>query len=697
MTTDAEWVLAGLDDEQRAAVLAPRGPVCILAGAGTGKTRTITHRIAFRVLDSQVPAGQLLAVTFTARAAGEMRGRLRELGIAGAQALTFHAAALRQLRYFWPRIAGRDEPPKLLERKAQLVAQALSRAGQRTDRATVRDATAEIEWAKARLVTPEAFAAAAASAGRDLPLPGELLGGVYRSYEQAKGRSGLIDFDDLLLIMAAAMDEHRDVAEEVRARYRSFVVDEYQDVNPLQQRLLTGWLGDRDDLTVVGDASQTIYTFNGASPEYLLRFAERHPGATVVRLERDYRSTPQVVALANVVIAAAGGDLTRLRLRLVGQRAAGPEPELAGHDDEPAEAAAVSARCRELIDAGTAAAEISVLFRTNAQSEVYEQALAAREVPYVVRGAERFFDRPEVRRAMVLLRGATHGEQSADPLVDTVTAVLSAAGYQPGVPPPGGAAREQWEALAALIALARDLAAAHPEADLAQFAEELRERAQVQHAPTVQGVTLASLHSAKGLEWDVVFLVGLFDGMVPISYASTPDQVEEERRLLYVGVTRARERVLLSWSTARTPGTRSRRQPSRFLDGVLTHRTGPTGPPPRTSRRSRSGPPTCRVCGTVLFDATQRKLRRCGSCPGDVDEELFERLRVWRLTVAGEQKVPAYVVFTDATLIAIAESRPASSAQLGEMPGVGPAKIARYAEDVLGLIAARAAGAPRPA
>jgi DNA helicase-2/ATP-dependent DNA helicase PcrA len=676
----ASVVLARLDEQQRGAVLAARGPVCILAGAGTGKTRTITHRIAHSILTGAVPAGQLLAVTFTQRAAGEMRGRLRELGVAGVQARTFHAAALRQLRYFWPRLVGGDLPA-VVDRKATLVAQALSRHRQRTDRATVRDVTGELEWAKACMIPPARYAAEVARAGREAPLPAEVVAAVCATYEEVKQAAGFVDFDDLLLIMAAGIEAHRDVAEEIRARYRHFVVDEYQDVNPLQQRLLDAWLGERDDLCVVGDASQTIYTFNGASPTYLVEFARRYPSATLVRLERDYRSTPQVVDLANAVISRAQGSTAEARLRLVGQRPDGPSPRLQEYDSEPAEAAAVAAAVRRLVEAGTDPAEVAVLFRTNAQSAAYEQALADAEVPYVVRGSERFFDRPEVRRALILLRGAARSGDAAADLPTAVTAVLSSAGFSPDVPPAGGAAREQWEALAALVRLARET----PTGTMEEFVAELAERAQHQHAPPVRGVTLTSLHGAKGLEWDAVFIVGLTDGMLPISFAGTDEQIEEERRLLYVGITRAREHLQLSWALSRTAEGRRSRRPSRFLDG-LTGAAVPSAGRPAGGRRERRGVPTCRVCGVTLFDAKQRKLGRCSGCPGDIDEALFERLREWRLERSRIKGVPAYVVFTDATLTAIAEQRPSSAQGLAQIGGIGPHKLDEYGEEILILL-----------
>jgi DNA helicase-2/ATP-dependent DNA helicase PcrA len=688
---EASAVLEALDDDQRAAVLAPRGPVCILAGAGTGKTRAITHRIAYGVLTGVTAPQHVLAVTFTARAAGEMRGRLRQLGVSGVQARTFHAAALRQLRYFAPRVFNGRAMPDLLERKAAFVGQAAARAGVRLDRTGVRDVTSEIEWAKSSLVDPDGFAVAAAKTGRDLPLEGSAVASVYAAYETAKRKSGVIDFEDLLRATVWAIEEHRDVAEQIRSQYRHFVVDEYQDVNPLQQRLLDAWLGGRDDLTVVGDASQTIYSFTGASPSHLIDFGRRYERSTVVRLERDYRSTPQVVALANQVIAAARGEAARVRLRLVGQRPDGLAPRITQYDDEPAEAASVAERCAALIAGGTPASEIAVLFRTNAQSEAYEQALAQRGVPFVVRGGERFFERPEIREAMVLLRGAARSVEPGQPVTDAVTDVLRATGFDPGNPPPGGAARERWEALAALVRLTSEavttsLVAEDAAEGLPALVEELAARAAAQHAPTVEGVTLASLHAAKGLEWDAVFLVGLAEGTMPITYARTPDQLEEERRLLYVGITRAREHLWLSWASSRAPGGRGGRRPSRFLPAGGDGGSGAVPPGGARAKRKDRGLPVCRGCGVALFDPVQRKLRRCSACPSDPDEELFERLRAWRLAVASGAGVPAYVVFTDATLTAIADDKPATVDALGQIPGVGPRKLTQYGDAVLALV-----------
>jgi DNA helicase-2/ATP-dependent DNA helicase PcrA len=681
---EADEVLAGLDPEQREVAEATRGPVCVLAGAGTGKTRAITHRIAYSVLTGVVSPQRVLAVTFTTRAAGELRGRLRQLGAPGVQARTFHAAAYKQLHYFWPKVVG-GEPPRLVESKLGLVAEAARACRLSFGRTELRDAAAEVEWAKITQTRPDEYAVAAAKAGRTPPADAVDMGRLYDAYEHLRRDRNLLDFEGMLELTAAIFTEHQEVANQFRDQYRHFVVDEYQDVNPLQKLLLDTWLGEREDVCVVGDPNQTIYSFTGASPSYLLNFTIEHPEAKVVKLVRDYRSTPQVVHLANGVLAQAKGETRRHRLELVAQRSDGPVPVFHEYDDEVAEAEAVAKRIRELLDEGVPAREIAVLFRINAQSEPYEQAFADQGVPYVVKGAERFFERAEVRQAVVLLRGAARSAGD-EPLVRAVHDVLASAGLTGHAPDGRGAARERWESLAALAQLAEDVAADRPSAGLREFVTELEERAGAQHAPTLEGVTLATLHTAKGLEWDAVFLAGLVEGTLPIIYAEkSPDQIEEERRLLYVGVTRAREFLTLSWALARSPGGRKGRRRSRFLDGLAPQSSGP----PRVDRSQRrspvSGPQPCRVCGRPLTAAIERKLSRCESCPSDYDEELLARMKDWRVTTSKRQKVPAYVVFTDATLQAIAERAPVSESELAAIPGVGAVKLERYGSDVLAL------------
>ncbi|GAB3128799.1 ATP-dependent DNA helicase UvrD2 [Tsukamurella serpentis] len=694
-------MIDALDPEQQQAVLAPRGPVCVLAGAGTGKTRTITHRIAHQVSTGHVAAGQVLAVTFTSRAAGEMRARLRALGVGGGdgapgvQAVTFHAAAMRQLRYFWPRAIG-DTRWELLDNKFPVIGRAARDCDLRPETDTLRDLLAEIDWAKASLVTPETYATAVEKVGRTAPMAPGTVADVYAAYERRKSDAEgnrLLDFDDLILVTAAILQDHHVLAEEFRDRYRSFVVDEYQDVTPLQQQLLNAWLGERDDVTVVGDANQTIYSFTGATPDYLLDFTRRFEDATIVRLQRDYRSTPQVVSLANRVIGAAQGRVAGTRLELIGQRPAGPAPVYAECDDEPAEAKRVATRIRELLVQGVPASEIAVLYRINAQSAVHEAALTEAGIPYQVRGGSAFFERPEIGQAVRALmeRAGRFGGLAGDELLAMVRGALEPLGLTQSQPD-GARALERWQALSALVDLTITLSTERPGLTLAELIGELRARAEAKHPPTMQGVTLSSLHAAKGLEWDAVFLVGLTEGSVPISQAiakGDPEPIEEERRLLYVGVTRAREHLHLSWALARNEGGRRTRKRTRFLDVVADQadsgrpRTLDSGP----TKGKRRTSDTCRMCGGVL-DTREEKLRsRCENCPADLNDGLVEALKIWRTGQARDQQVPPYTIFSNATLFAIAEHQPRSRAQLVRINGIGSTKIDKYGDDVLALVA----------
>jgi DNA helicase II / ATP-dependent DNA helicase PcrA len=566
--TDA--LLAALDPEQQEVARATRGPVCVLAGAGTGKTRAIAHRIGYAVATGVVRPDRVLAVTFTTRAAGELRSRLRRLGslaVPGAglelvQARTFHSAALRQLTHFWAAAVG-GPAPAVIDSKAGLLTEAARRLRLRLDLAEVRDAAAEIEWAKVTQVRPDEYPAACEKAARTPPLPPDSVAVLYARYEDLRSERNLVDFESVLELTAAILAEHPRAAAAVRDRYRYFVVDEFQDVNPLQKLLLDQWAGERDDVCVVGDPRQTIYSFTGASPGYLTGFAVQYPEAKVIRLVRNYRSTPQVLTLANRVFAAPGQILPAQTL--VAQRPAGPAPELAEREDEQAEAAEVARRAAELIRAGTPASQIAVLVRINAMTRGHEEALTAAGVPFQLRGTERFFDRPEVTQALNLLRVAARSAGSDETPATAVRPLLTGLGLTPQPPAGRGRARERWESLEALAAISADFFASAPAANLADLVAELEQRSAAGHAPQAGGVTLASLHAAKGLEWDAVFLPGLTDGAMPIVHAQSAEAIDEERRLLYVGITRARERLFLSWSLARAPGGRKSRTPSRFL------------------------------------------------------------------------------------------------------------------------------------
>ncbi len=673
----------GLDPEQREVALALRGPVRVLAGAGTGKTRAITHRIAYGVASGVYNPSQVLAVTFTTRAAGEMRTRLRRLGAHGVQARTFHSAALRQARYFWPKVYGGDLP-QLSESKLPLVGTAARRNRVDTSPATLRDLAGEIEWSKVSNVRPDDYARVAGARGREVAgADPATIARVFASYEDAKREAGRMDMEDVLLCAAAILTEDERVAAEVRRQYHHFVVDEFQDVSPLQAALLDLWLGGRHDLCVVGDPAQTIYSFAGASSRYLLEFPRAHPDTTSIELVRNYRSTPQVVATANTLMAGTGTGAVRLRA----QAEAGPEVTYREHQDEVAEAEAVAADVRRLLDGGMPASHVAVLVRINAQSEAFEEALAAKGVPYVVRGAERFFQRPEVKQAVTLLRGsarAADGDSGA-PVLEQTRAVVAGMGWTPEAPTARGSVRDRWESLQALTDLAQTFVTGAPDATPADFVADLDRRAAEQHAPVAEGVTIATLHAAKGLEWEAVFLGGLVEGTLPITYAlDSPAAVEEERRLLYVGMTRARRQLALSWALARNPGGRASRRPSRFLDGLRPEAESDKSRERRPSRSRRSS--GCRSCGRTLHSVTERKIGRCEECPSTYDENLFERLRSWRMETAKAESVPAYVVFTDLTLQAIAEVQPTSPESLLAISGIGRSKQEKYGEAVLALL-----------
>ena len=675
---DAQALLEALDPDQRQVAEHLEGPLCVLAGAGTGKTRAITYRIAYGVAVGAYQPTQVLAVTFTARAAGEMRSRLADLGVPGVQARTFHSAALRQLTYFWPTAIG-GRRPEIQSHKAPLVGAAARRLGVSTDRALIRDLAAEVEWAKVTMTLPEDYAQAAIAAGRTgvAGMEPAAVAQVLVAYEEAKSERGVIDFEDVLLLTVGILLDREDVAAQVRGQYKHFVVDEYQDVSPLQQRLLDLWLGRRRQLCVVGDVSQTIYSFTGATPDFLTGFASRYEGARTVRLSRDYRSTPQVVSLANQVLARSRrGGVLRLpagAVELVAQRPAGPAVRYQAYDDDVAEAQGVVAQVQRLRSSGVPLSEIAVLYRTNSQSEAIEQALSRAGIGYLVRGGERFFEREEVKRAMVVLRAAARTERATltGDLGADVRTVLAREGWHAEPPAAQGAVRERWESLAAIVELA-DQMAERRGSDLDALVTELTERASAQNAPTVAGVTLASLHASKGLEWDAVLLVGACEGLLPISLAEGADAIEEERRLLYVGVTRARQHLVISYARARTPGGRASRQPSRFLDGIW--------PAPASRARGR---------GTAGAGSRGRARQAAVDFEAENDPAtvaLFEELRAWRAGVAKERSRPAFTVFSDSTLRLIAIMRPTTLPHLAAVKGVGAVKLQEYGPAVLKVL-----------
>jgi DNA helicase-2/ATP-dependent DNA helicase PcrA len=568
-------LLAGLDAEQRIAAETLLGPVCILAGAGTGKTRALTHRIANGVATGVYDPARVLALTFTTRAAGELRTRLRELGAGGVTARTFHSAALAQLSHFWPQLVG-GTLPRILNGKGRLLAQAAEQLRIRVDTAALRDAAAEIEWRKITRLTLDDYARAAAS--RPLPpnVGVDAMVALHRTYETIKDDRRQLDFEDVLLATAGMLDSESWVAEQVRAQYRFFVVDEYQDVSPLQQELLELWLGTRTDLCVVGDASQTIYSFAGATSDYLLGFAGRYPDAAVLRLETNYRSSEPVLQLANRLMRGRAGALELVPA--AGAELADPVPAPVVYDNDLDEAHGVARAIAAEVAAGTRPERIAVLYRVNSQAPQFEAALAEAGLSTRLIGATRFFDLDWVKRALLELRSVARSTASGPqpPLFQSVSDVLRQIGWTLQAPEGGGAVRERWEALTALIELADQAA---PGTTLTAFVDDLFARQAAQHEPTVSAVVLSTLHSAKGLEWDSVHIAGLSEGLLPISHARGLEAIDEERRLLYVGITRARRRLALSWTRQGLRG--QNREPSRFLAELRTSRADASAPSTR--------------------------------------------------------------------------------------------------------------------
>jgi DNA helicase-2/ATP-dependent DNA helicase PcrA len=559
-----EELLAGLDAQQRQVAEALRGPVRVLAGAGTGKTRALTHRIAYGVATGTYAPENVLALTFTVRAAGEMKTRLRHLGAGPVVTNTFHAAALRQLNHFWPLLVG-GPAPQVITSKARLLAEAATNAQLKLDTATLRDLATEAEWRKTSNLTLPAYERKAY--GRSLPggLSVSEVTGILQTYEDLKDARSQIDFEDVLLLTAGMLESEPAMASEVRDQYRFFVVDEYQDVSPLQHHLLDLWMGSRRDLCVVGDASQTIFSFTGATNSYLLNFASRYPDAQLIDLETNYRSTAAIVSRANALMRDRAGALT-----LVAHNPEpAPEPEVVRYPSDALEARGVATAIAEEMAAGVAPESIAILYRINAQSASLEQALSEQHIPSHVFGAVKFFDLPEVRQAVLALRGASMSV-SGEPLFKSVSDVLRSMGWTQQPPDAGGATRAKWESLNALMVMADE---APPETSFRDFTDELLRRQNSHHEPTRHAVTLASVHSAKGLEWDSVYVVGLTEGLFPISYASGLEAIDEERRLLYVAMTRARRRLTLSW--AEHSGGRSQTQErSRFLAEIGTRTPG---------------------------------------------------------------------------------------------------------------------------
>jgi DNA helicase-2/ATP-dependent DNA helicase PcrA len=615
--------LEGLNDEQRCAAEAVRGPVCILAGAGSGKTTTITRRIAHQVATGTFPSSQILAVTFTDKAASVMRSRLDQLGVHGVVARTFHAAALAQLHYFAPRAVG-----KILPSKALVLRQIANALPPPYKFRPAGDLATEIEWAKAQRIGPQAYRRELGE--HEPPIPADLMASVYREYERRKETRGEIDFEDLLELAIRLHQGSDQVRATFRDRYRAFTVDEYQDVNLLQQTLLELWLGDRDDLCVVGDDYQSIYGFTGASPRWLVEFEQRHPGGMIVWLERNYRSSPQVLELANRLVPLLEGAEKTLRAT----RPDGPEPAVRRFAGPEAETAWLAGEVTRLQADGTPYREMAVLARTNARLADFEEAFHDAGIPFQ---GSSLLERDAARRMLKLL------DRDHQPgVAERVRTLAEEAGLLHVLPDKLGERELTRQTdLARLVRLAAELD--DGELTGAAFAAELRRRFDP-GGRALQGVHLLTYHRAKGLEFDAVFLPRLEEKELPSRLAKTPEELAEERRLLYVGITRSRRSLTLSWS----------KRPSPFLAELGRDAV----PAPRGERREAA----------------------------IADPALYEALASWRRTRAQSDEIPPYIVFHNSVLAAIADARPRSLQELARIPGIGPAKLDRYGEDVLAVV-----------
>ena len=550
-------LLAGLNEGQKKVATWFESPVVVLAGAGTGKTRALTHRIAYGVTEGHYRAENTLALTFTQKAAAEMGSRLRALSVDQVSARTFHSAALRQLQHFWPKLTG-GFLPDIVASKASIVAHVLETMRIRVDQAVLRDIAAEVEWRKVKSLSPEDYAQAIQAGARVAPagLSADDMVDIFTRYETAKTERKRIDFEDVLLLGVGMLESEPGVLAQVRERYRHFLVDEYQDVSPIQQRLLDLWLGPAKDVCVVGDASQTIYTFAGATSDYLLGFPDALPDAHVIRLETNYRSTTTIVELANRVIANQPGALT-----LVADSGPGPAVELIDSDTDEKEADAIARRIVALAKEGTPIGDVAILHRYTAQMLAIEGALRHHGVAVYVQGGTRFFDQPHVKRAVMEIRGAAvAGVQGS--IAQVVTDILYGVGYQAKEPDHRGAERSTWEDLRALIDLAESV---DQGMSLQEFSDQLAKRQAAHDEPDRDAITLTTVHAAKGREWPVVVVMGLTEGNFPISYATTDAEIAEEQRLFYVAVTRAKQRLILSLGRAQRQGAATTRTPSRFL------------------------------------------------------------------------------------------------------------------------------------
>lgn len=672
-------ILDKLDEQQREAASSLFAPLCIVAGAGTGKTRTVTHRIAYAVNSGQIDPSKILPLTHSQKAAGEMRHRLTKLGVSEVSARTFHAAALRQLKHFWT-YTNRDHPLVILDNRYPVVRKAMEKTFKNDITAEqVFDVANEIGWAKSQILLPRSYAKKAKLDGRDPGFDLEQVAEIYKTYEALKNKDGKIDFEDLLGVLANLINQEKDVADDIRKTYNSFVVDEYQDVDPLQIALLDAWLGDGEDICVVGDPRQSIYAFKGAVPEVFEQFKSKFPQAKEVALVRDYRSTKQIVESANKLMGQGGESL-------IGQLGDGPIPQVRDFSGEQEEERFLVETIKDIQEKGTPLSEIALLYRFNSQSARLEAALMKAGIPYSVADDEKFFERAEIKA--VLSRLWELGKRNPDGIgVELLGEALMDMGFDRLNPPAGaGAARARFEAMAALEDMVGDLPSVET-LGVRYLVNELAHRASESHQVTPNGVVLSTLHKAKGLEWEAVFMVNVTEGSLPSAYATTETMIAEEKRLAYVGVTRAKRILYLTYSLTNSKNWRMR--PSRFLKSfnkeVVSVKTE-SGVAGRKSKAKSKPKATlhlsCKECSTPI-EGGLRSVGLCTACmPADVAQRA-ETLTNWRRAKAREKKIPTVELLEDGTLWKIALRNPTKLSELIEIEEFNDSNACGYGREML--------------
>lgn len=523
MSSDlAKSILDQLDSEQAEAASALRGPVCIIAGPGSGKTRTISTRIAYGIATGVFNPDRVLALTYTNRAAAELRSRLRQLGSSQVAVRTFHSAALSQLQYFWPQLTG-SASPKLLTQKRSLLSEVASLIGLRLTDPQLMEVASEIEYLRYSLTELDEYFLT-----KRLPqfLSQEQFADLEKRYQEQKLQRRLMDWEDTILLCTGLLRNEARALSYFQQQYRFFTVDEYQDISPLQEGLLRTWLGEREEICVVGDPRQTIYSFAGASSNFLLDFQNQYPGANTYELNRNYRSAGAIVDVANRVLPLKPLSKVRSDIGLA---------TIQSNANQLEEAGVVA---REIVSAlaNHKPSEIAVLARTNSQLNALEVELQKLGIKTQVRGQGRFFRQPIVMQAMSAIRALAVSD-SGEPLFMQVSNILSSLGWE-------SRPREDddWVSLNWFIQVLDELG----QVSTIEYIRELDERERSGHEPAREAITLATVHGTKGLEWRQVYLIGVNRGLFPISHAQDPTDIDEEKRLFYVAVTRAKDKLVIS-------------------------------------------------------------------------------------------------------------------------------------------------------